>query len=91
MGEYVDRPTPLPGYRELTQDEKDLVDQIKAAEVAVAELWAEARIFGGADQRHSDVACTRFEEGFMWLIRSITRPKDVYGEAVVQNAAEGRY
>lgn len=91
MPDYVQRPIPLPGYRTLTEGEKQTVDQIKALEAEVGQLWAETGLLSGVDHRSLDLAKERLQDGFMWLVRAVTRPKDVFSDAVVQNAAEGRY
>lgn len=78
---FVQRPEPLRGYRALTDAEKALVDKIKLAEVAVGELWAEVRSADGVDPRMAAHSRTVLQDGFMWLVRSVTRPRDVFAEA----------
>jgi len=91
MTEYVARPEPLRGYRELTPEERELVDAIKVAEQAVGEVWARARRTLGTDARMHAHARTVLQDGFMWLVRSVTRPRDAFTGAlsiVEQNSAQ---
>lgn len=84
--EYVERPEPLRGYRELTNAERILIDEIKRMEATVGKLWA--RVHDGAVDtnaiRYSLRAETLFRDGFMELVRSVTRPRDVYREALAE-------
>ena len=65
----------ISGYRDLDQVEIDLINQIKAAEAELGELWR--RVFSGdsVDKRWASVARTHFEEGFSALVRSVARPE----------------
>lgn len=78
LRDYVERPRPLRGYRELTEGEKMLVDAVKRAEVEVGELWRVVRGTEGVDQRMVAHARTVLQDGYMWLVRAITRPRDVF-------------
>lgn len=73
----------ISGYRDLSQAEIDLMNEVKRAEVALGELWRKVgrietqgeRVSGDAcDPRWHAVAKTHFEEGFSALVRSIARP-----------------
>lgn len=89
--EHTERtPAPLRGYRVLSDEEKALVDRIKLAEEEVGKLWAE--VFTRADNdrspqadplRYALRAETLFRDGFMELVRSVTRPRDAYREALL--------
>jgi hypothetical protein len=77
----VDNPK-LSGYRDLSQTEIDLMNEVKAAEVTLGELWRKVgQVQGGranaeaCDPRWHAVAKTHFEEGFSALVRSIARPE----------------
>lgn len=78
---YVERPEPLRGYRELTAEEKALVDAIKRAEVEVGQLWATVKATADVDPRMVAHSRTVLQDGFMWLVRSVTRPRDVFASA----------
>ncbi|HKS46365.1 MAG TPA: hypothetical protein VJT49_14890 [Amycolatopsis sp.] len=76
MAEQIDPQTPgvVQGYRTHTQDEIDLVNQVKAVESQVAQLWKEIQQRPGTDKRMAAIARTNIEDGFMWLVRSIFKP-----------------
>lgn len=80
--EFVARPEPLRGYRELTDEERELVDAIKVAEQAVGQVWARAKRTLGTDARMHAHSRTVLQDGFMWLERSVTRPRDVFTAAL---------
>lgn len=77
---YQDRPAPVAGYRDLSQEEIDLVNRIKAAEVAVGELWREVYSRPDTSRRMVAIAKTKFQCSFMWLVRSVAKPQDVFYE-----------
>lgn len=81
--EYQGRPTPLPGYRELNEDEAALVGRWKELEEQVAQLWATTHEFPSADKHDVYEAQTQFKQAFMWAVRSVTKPRDVYTAALV--------
>jgi hypothetical protein len=68
----------IAGYRELSQEEVDRVNTIKAAEVEVGQLWRSVSEESGIDYRWSAIAKTHFQEGFTALVRAITKPEDVF-------------
>lgn len=76
MSEQIDPQTPgtVQGYRQHTQAEIDLVNDIKGMESQVAELWQQVRDRAATDKRMAAIARTEFETGFMWLVRSIFQP-----------------
>jgi hypothetical protein len=82
MNEYVARPEPLRGYRELTDDERALVDEIKQLEVAYGRLWARVVRHPDVDRRSLALAKTEGQDAFMWLVRAVTRPLDVFDLAL---------
>jgi hypothetical protein len=75
--DYQNRPTPLAGYRDLTEDEVNLVNQIKVAEAEIGALWGVV-LSCDADKRMAAIAKTNFQDAFMWLVRSVTKPRDVF-------------
>ncbi len=75
----------ISGYRDLSQDEIDLMNEVKAAEAALGEFWRKVggitAVGGRAERERCDprwhaVAKTHFEEGFTALVRSIARPAE---------------
>lgn len=65
----------IKGYRELTQTEIDLMNEIKAQGEVLGELIARISCVPGVDPRCVAVSKTKMQEGCMWLVRSITRPE----------------
>jgi hypothetical protein len=80
MTEFVSRPEPLRGYRTLTDEEKALIDQIKLMEQSVAQLWAEVKRYEGTDPRMAAHTKTLMQDAFMWFVRSVTKPLDVFAD-----------
>lgn len=66
----------ITGYRDLTQVEIDMMNEIKAKEAEVAAMFH--RVSGvierGEPSRQAAIAKTEFEHAFMRLVRSIARP-----------------
>lgn len=65
----------IDGYRELSQEEIDLINQVKAHGAATAELLEAIEVLPGADLRAVAVAKTNLQTGVMWLVRSIAKPQ----------------
>ena len=66
---------PIKGYRELSEHEIDLINQMKtlAENVGVAvDLLSQDKSF---DQRWISIARTDLQKGFMALIRGIAQPE----------------
>lgn len=61
----------VPEYKELTQDQKDKVKEIKDKAFALHEAICTAF---DADPRCSSVAKTKLEEAVMWAVKGITNP-----------------
>ncbi len=68
----------ISGYRDLTEEEISLMNDIKGMEIEVAQLWKEVFSEAGVDKRWAAVARTHFQEGFSALIRSIAKPVDPF-------------
>lgn len=65
----------IKGYRELTQEEIDLMNEIKAQGVALGELVDKLRSFGTTiDQRWVSIGATDLQTGLMALTRSVAQP-----------------
>ena len=77
----------ITGYRDLTQAEIDVMNEIKAHEKATAELHRKVVALIGPPsnedrydseiserRRNAALARTEFETGFMRLVRSVARP-----------------
>lgn len=64
----------ITGYRDLSQDEIDLMNEIKAEGARLSALIGKVRDTANADQRAASIAQTDLQTGVMWLVRAIARP-----------------
>lgn len=66
---------PIVGYRELTADEIELINEIKLQGNNLG-LAIEAMVQGGTkyDQRWVSIARTHFQQGLMALTRAVAQP-----------------
>lgn len=65
---------PVKGYRDLTQSEVDLINEIKGAGEQLGELVATVRATDGIDPRWASIAATDLQTGLMALVRSVAQP-----------------
>lgn len=63
-----------PEYRELTPQEKQLVDVIKG-QASILHTLITQSVSEGADPRCGATAKTKLEESIMWAVKGITGPK----------------
>lgn len=76
----------IAGYRDLTQAEIDLMNELKAAEAMVAGLYQRVAVLcldnkdSGAS-RWASLGKTHCETGFMYLIKAVARPTNGLGRA----------
>ena len=64
----------IKGYRELSQVEIDLMNEIKTKGVELGELVNKLRTTEGLDQRWVSIGATDFQTGLMALTRSVAQP-----------------
>lgn len=64
----------ISGYRDLTQEEIDLMNEVKEAEAQVGALWRRVQA-ADVDKRWAAIARTDLETGFSALVRSIAQPE----------------
>ena len=64
----------IKGYRELSQVEIDLMNEIKQQGVALGELVAKLRATEGLDQRWLSIGATDLQTGLMALTRAVAQP-----------------
>jgi len=64
----------IKGYRELSQEEIDLMNTIKTKGVELGELVAKLRATGGLDQRWVSIGATDMQTGLMALTRGVAQP-----------------
>lgn len=64
----------ITGYRQLSQDEADLMNQIKAKGAELGALVDQLRAMPGVDQRWISIGATDLQTGLMALTRGVARP-----------------
>lgn len=64
----------IKGYRDLTQDEIDLMNAVKSEGVRLGELIERLRACDGIDQRWVSIGNTDLQTGIMALVRSVAQP-----------------
>lgn len=64
----------ITGYRDLTQEEIDAMNAIKAKGEELQQLIENLRSLPGVDGRAVAIATTELQTGMMWLTRSVARP-----------------
>lgn len=65
----------IDGYRELTQDEIDLINTIKSAEAQFNAIIDQMARTVGLDQRCVSLGATHGEDAFSRLVRAVARPE----------------
>ena len=65
----------IKGYRELSQEEIDLMNEVKQQGIKLGELVDKLRACEGLDQRWISVGATDLQTGLMALTRSIAKPE----------------
>lgn len=69
-----DQHTLIDGYRDLSQEEIDLMNEIKAKAKDVGDLFDKLKVIPGIDQRAVSIARTEAQTSFMWAIRAVAQP-----------------
>lgn len=64
----------IKGYRELTQQEIDLMNTIKEQGVQLGRLVEMLRAMPDLDQRWVSIGATELQQGLMALTRSVAKP-----------------
>lgn len=64
----------IKGYRELSQQEIDLMNAIKTKGAELSELVATLKQMPGIDQRWVSIGATDLQTGLMALTRSVAQP-----------------
>lgn len=64
----------IKGYRELSQEEIDLMNKVKQTGIELGELVAALRANPEIDQRWVSIGATDLQVGLMALTRSIAKP-----------------
>ena len=70
-----DQHTKIKGYRDLTQTEIDLMNEIKAEGVRLESLVLKLKAEGDVlNQRWIQIGCTDLQTGLMALVRGVAQP-----------------
>ena len=64
----------IKGYRELSETEIALMNEIKTKGAEIGELVAKLRATDGLDQRWLSIGATHMQEGLMALTRGVAQP-----------------
>lgn len=64
----------ITGYRDLTQEEIDLINEVKAKGVELGELVDKLMATESVDKRWASIGKTDLQTGLMALVRSIAKP-----------------
>ncbi len=64
----------IKGYRELSQKEIDLMNEIKTKGAELGELVDKLKATEGLDQRWVSIGATDFQTGLMALTRAVAKP-----------------
>lgn len=65
----------ISGYRELAQEEIDIMNAIKRVGESVGVVVRNLRDHEGIDQRWVSIGATDLQKGFMALVRSVAKPE----------------
>lgn len=64
----------IKGYRDLTQAEIDLMNEIKAKGAELGGLVDKLRVHDGIDQRWVSIGQTDLQTGIMAMVRAVAQP-----------------
>jgi hypothetical protein len=70
--------TPIAGRRELSEAESAIINEIKAEEKRLGQMWRVAAHANTVDHRWMSIAKTHFEEGFSAFVRAVARPEEQF-------------
>lgn len=69
-----DQHTKIKGYRDLSQEEIDLMNECKELAEQCGSLIQKLQELDSNDQRCVSIGKTKLQEGFMWAIRGVAQP-----------------
>lgn len=64
----------IKGYRDLSQEEIDLINEGKALAEKCGEFIAKLEADASTDKRNVALGKTNLQQGFMWAIRAVAQP-----------------
>jgi len=64
----------IQGYRDLSQEEIDLINEGKALAQQCGDFIAKLEAIESTDKRNVALGKTNLQQGFMWSIRAVAQP-----------------
>jgi hypothetical protein len=64
----------ITGYRDLSQEEIDLMNEGKALAEQCGAFIEKLEKLGSTDRRSAAIGKTNLQQGFMWAIRAVAKP-----------------
>ena len=64
----------IKGYRDLSQEEIDLMNEIKVHAESIRELVEQVQAYPGIDPRWAAMGKSDLQKGFMFLTRAVAQP-----------------
>lgn len=64
----------IKGYRELSQEEVDLMNEVKALAEQCGNMIDALASHTDSDGRSVSLAKTNLQQGFMWAVRAVAKP-----------------
>lgn len=68
----------ITGYRDLSEQDLQVVNSIKKLELEVGAVWRLVNGLDDSDKRWAAIAKTDLEKAFMCLVRSVTNPQSAF-------------
>lgn len=65
----------IKGYRDLSQEEIDLMNEVKELAAKCEALISKLDVHPDTDKRAVALGKTNLQQGFMWAVRGIARPE----------------
>lgn len=65
----------IKGYRELTEEEIDLMNETKELAESCKMLLDKIKSVPNVDTRSVSIATINLQQGFMWAVRAVARPE----------------
>jgi len=65
----------IPGYRDLTQAEIDLIVELKGVSATLKTVVEDLQAMPELDQRCVSIAKTNLQQGMMWAVKAVAKPE----------------
>ena len=74
----------ITGYRDLSQEDIDLINEGKALEKQIAEYFLKVARNPGADIKAACIGREQIMAGFMWLFRATAKPENPWTASKIE-------